>query len=83
LSDRNQWLVPALTGLERDMTKIGKVLTFLFPNFVERLLYLDTLSQKIIIEEVFQRASENKSKDTLDSLIKEFNSNKMWFMKTK
>jgi hypothetical protein len=65
------------------MTKIGKVLTFLFPNFVERLLYLNTLSQKIIIEEVFYLRYEDRSKDKLDSLIKEFNSNKMWFMKTK
>ena len=70
-------------------TLLGKILIALFPKFIERLIYLDKLQQRIYTTRYFVRtckhtdrfADQCKHRQELIKLIKEFNANKMWFMK--
>jgi hypothetical protein len=75
------------------MTKLGKIVKSIAPQFVDRMIYLDKLSNKIVFDTVMLRridantAMSSKPKttfiDRLNTNIAEFNTNKFWFMRKK
>ena len=75
------------------MIELGKILKFLFPNFVARLVELDHLQNKVVSLKIslirfgdggsYMNSSVAKAKaKQLQSVRREFNLKKMWLMKS-
>jgi hypothetical protein len=63
------------------METLGKILKFLFPKTIEKLLYLDKLAQIIVFLQHVQRLHGIPLRQKeLEEKVEEFNKNKMWFM---
>lgn len=66
------------------MKFLGRVLKFLFPKFVERLVMLDKISNQFEYNMFLYKLNDDSFRyDKVNALADTFNSQKMWFMAKK